>query len=130
MGSRVENVGGSTLLRVSHATLRASWAAVAGHRKASATSSRGRGSGGCKAWIGVLFCHECFETSTLISDGNEGTRQGIRLRDGQSPPGLVSGCLSFRLRVAVAVQFSHQDGGLGVRAWAGDGIARRWAHAL
>jgi len=57
MGGRVENMGVRTLRRVSHATLRASRAAVAGRQKACATSSRGRGSGGGKAWVGVLFCH-------------------------------------------------------------------------
>jgi len=46
-----------TLLRVSHATLSASWAAVVGRRKACATSSRGGGTGRGEAWVGVLFCH-------------------------------------------------------------------------
>ena len=61
-------MGVRMLLRVSHATLNALWAAVAGCREASATLSRGLGGG--EAWIGVLFCHEGFETSTAISDGN------------------------------------------------------------
>jgi len=126
----MENMGVIVLLRVSHATLRASGAAVAGRRRACATSSRGRGSGGGEAWVGVLFCHECFETSTSISDGNEGTRCGIRPCDGQLSPGPISGRLSFRLRVAVTVQFGHQEGGSRVCAWAGDGVARCGAHAL
>jgi len=71
MGSRVENMGVRALLRVSHATLRASLAAVVGCRKVCATSSRRRGSGGGKAWVGMLFCHERFETGTPVSDGNE-----------------------------------------------------------
>jgi len=56
--------------RVSHASHDASLAAVAGRRGACATSGRQR-TGGCEAWVGVLFCHECFETSTPVSDGNE-----------------------------------------------------------
>jgi len=76
MRSRVKYMGVETLPRVSHAALRAPWAAVAGRQKACATSSRGGGAGGGKAWVGVLFCHECFETSATISDGNEGTRRG------------------------------------------------------
>ena len=68
MWSGMENMGVRTLLRVSHATLNALLAAVAGRRKASATSSRG--SGGGEAWVGMLLCHEGFETSTTISDGN------------------------------------------------------------
>jgi len=62
---------GVLLPRVSHATLRVSWAAVAGRRMACATSSRGRGTGGGKAWVCVLFRHECFKTSTPISEGND-----------------------------------------------------------
>ena len=67
----MENMGIWLLLRVSHVSLDASLAAVAGHWEACATSSRGRGSGGGKAGVGVLFCHESFETSTPVSDGNE-----------------------------------------------------------
>jgi len=65
----MKNMGIRRLLRVSHATLSVSLAAVAGRQKASTTSSRG--SGGGKMWVGVLFCHESFETSTAVSDGNE-----------------------------------------------------------
>ena len=115
---------------MSHATLSASWAAVAGCRKASATSSRGGGTGGGKAWVGVLFCHECFKAGTSISDGNDGTRRGEGPRVGHSSLGPISGHLSFRLRVAVTVQFGHRDGSLGVCARADDGVARRGAHAL
>jgi len=122
--------GGILLPRVSHAMLSASWATVAGRRKACATSSRGGRTGRGKAWVGVLLCHECFEAGTPISDGNDGTRRGIRPRDGQSSLGPISGHLSFRLRVAVTVQFGHQDGGLGVCARADDGVARSGAHAL
>jgi len=71
MGSGVKNMGVEPLLRVSHLTLGASWAAVAGHWKACTTSNRGRGSGGGEAWVGVLFCHESFKTGTPVSDGNK-----------------------------------------------------------
>jgi len=56
--------------RVSHASHDASLAAVAGRRGACATLG-GRRTGGGKAWVGVLFCQECFETGTPVSDGNE-----------------------------------------------------------
>ena len=59
------------LLRVSHASLDALLAAIAGRRKACATSNRGGGTGGGKMWIGVLFCHESLKTSTSVSDGNK-----------------------------------------------------------
>jgi len=71
MGSGVENVGIRSLSRVSHASLDVSLAAVAGHQKVCATLSRGRGLGGGKTWVGVLFCHESLKTSTSVSDGNE-----------------------------------------------------------
>ena len=72
MGGRVKNMGVRTLLRVSHATLRALWAAVVGRRRASATSSRGRGTGGGKTWFGVLFCHECFTVLPVRYGGSHG----------------------------------------------------------
>ena len=60
-----------SLLRVSHASLDASLAAIAGCQRVCATSSRGRGSGGGKAWVGMLFRHESLKTGTLVSNGNE-----------------------------------------------------------
>jgi len=71
MRSGVENRDVILLLRVSHASLDASLAAVAGRQKACATSNRGRGSRGGKMWVGVLLCHEGLKTSTPVSDGNE-----------------------------------------------------------
>jgi len=71
MGSRVENTCIRSLLRVSHASLDASLAAVVGHQGACATSSRRRGSGGGKTWVGVLFRHEGLKTGTLVSNGNK-----------------------------------------------------------
>ena len=62
---------GILLLRVSHASRDASLAAIAGCREACTTSSRGRGSGGGKMWVGMLFCHKSFKTGTSVSDGNE-----------------------------------------------------------
>jgi len=126
----MEDRGVGALSRVSHATLSASWAAVAGRRKACATSSRRGGTGRGNVWVGVLLCHECLKAGTPISDGHDGTRCGIWPRDGRSPLGPISGHLSFRLRVAVTVQFGHQDGGLGVCAGAGGGVARCGAHTL
>ena len=93
-------------------SLDASLATVAGCRKVCATSSRGRGMGGSKTWVGVLFCHESFEAGTPVSNGNNRTRCGIWPRDGHSPPGPVSGYLGFWPRVTIAVQFGHRDGGL------------------
>jgi len=44
---------------------------VTGRREACATLSRRGGTGWGKAGVGVLFCHECFEAGTPISNGNE-----------------------------------------------------------
>jgi len=57
--------------RVSPASEDASWAAVVGRQKACTTLGRRRGSREGKVWVGVLFCHEGFETGTLVSDGNK-----------------------------------------------------------
>jgi len=64
MRSGMENMGVKTLSRVSHATLRAPWAAVAGRRKACATSSRGRGTGGGKAWVDAMIRYRDLLIST------------------------------------------------------------------
>ena len=78
----------------------------------------------------MLFCHESFKAGTPVSEGNNRTRRGVWPRIRRSPPGLVLGRLGFWPRVTVAIQFGHRDGGLQVCAWAGDGVARRGAHAL
>jgi len=117
-------------LRVSHASMDATLAAIAGSQKACTTLGRGGGTGGGEAWVGVLFGHECFEAFSAISKENNRTRRGIWLRDRQSPLGLVSGHLGFRPRVPVAVQFSHWEWGLRICAWADNGVPRCGAHAL
>ena len=86
------------------------------------------GQGG--AGVSMLFCHEGFETFTTRSDGNDGTRRGIRPRDGPSSPEPILGHPGFRPRIAITVQFRHQEGGLGVCAWAGSGVSGVGTHAL
>ena len=71
MWSRVKNMGILLWMRVSCATQSALWAAVAGRREACATLCRRWGSGGGKAWVGVLFRHESFKAGTSVSDGNK-----------------------------------------------------------
>jgi len=128
MRGRMEN--GTVRTRVSRALMSMSAAAVAGCRKASATSNWGGGMGGGETWVRMLFRHEGFETSTPVSDRNDGARRGIWPRNGQSPSGPVSGHLSFRLRVAITVEFSHREWGLRICAWADDGVPRCGAYAL
>ena len=98
--------------RVSRTLVGASTAAVAGSPKACTTLGWGRRSGGSSAWVCMLFCHECLEAGTTISDRNKRTRCGIWPHNGQSSSELILGHLSFWLRVAVMVQFGHRDWGL------------------
>jgi len=99
-------------LRVSHASMDALLAAVVGSQRACATLGGRRGTGGGEAWVGMLFCHECFETFSSISGGDDGTRHGVWLCDGRSPLGLILGRPGFRPGVPVMVQFGHWERGL------------------
>lgn len=76
------------------------------------------------------FSHEELKTYSAISDGNVLRRHGVWPHDNRSSPGLVSVSFSFRLRVAVAVQFDHRNGGLSEGAWAGGDVARCGTHPL
>ena len=107
-----------------------SLAAVAGSPWACTTLDRRWGMGWGGVGVSMLFCHEGLETITARSDGNDGTRRGIRPHDGPSPPGPISGHPGFQPRIAVTVQFGHREGGLGVGAWAGGGVPRVGTHAL
>ena len=115
---------------MSRASGDASSAAVAGSPKACTTSGGRWRAGWGGAGVSMLFSHEGLEALTTRSDGNDGTRRGIRPRVGLSPPGPISGHPDFWSGIAVTVQFGHWDGGLGVCAWAGGGVPGVGAHAL
>jgi len=105
-------------------------AAVAGSPRACTTSGGRWRAGWGRAGVSMLFCHEGFETFTARSDGNNGMRRGVWLCDGPLSPGPILGHPGFWPGIAIIVQFSHREGGFGVRAGADDGVSRVGTHVL
>ena len=103
---------GSLGSRMSCALGDTSLATIVGSPRACATLNRRGRMGGHRAGVSMLFCHEHLKAFTARSNGNDGTRHGIWLHDGPLPLELVLGHPGFRPRIAVMVQFSHQEGGL------------------
>ena len=85
------------------------WATMAASSSSTAECAVGRRGWGRGAAPRVqMFSHEILKT--VISDGNSLTRHGLWLCDDRLSPGPFSVSLSFRLGVAVLVQFDHRDG--------------------